>query len=131
MIGGRLRFPPVGHSDLSKSFLRIHESCREYGATPSQYMAFLQVYGSIHNSKRAELIKRQSHLQVRRLARALRVGPQSEVLRRSQGITLNIVMLLHVHKTVLDPKQFPITSLQNRKLCTVLQFFILPCSTLR
>ncbi|KAJ8280434.1 hypothetical protein GJAV_G00054510 [Gymnothorax javanicus] len=84
-----------GHSDLSKSFLRIHESCREYGATPSQYMAFLQVYSSIYSSKRAELIERQRHLQagVSKLneAKALvdelkgKAAEQSSLLRTKQA----------------------------------------------
>ncbi|XP_064157010.1 dynein cytoplasmic 2 heavy chain 1 isoform X2 [Anguilla rostrata] len=84
-----------GQSELCKSFLRIHESCREYGATPSQYMALLQVYGSIYSSKRAELIKRQRHLQagVSKLneAKALvddlkgRAAEQSTLLRTKQA----------------------------------------------
>uniref|UniRef100_A0A673Y6D4 Dynein cytoplasmic 2 heavy chain 1 n=1 Tax=Salmo trutta TaxID=8032 RepID=A0A673Y6D4_SALTR len=49
--------------DLCRSFLMIHESCREYGATPSQYMAFLHVYTSIYSSKQSQLTLRQQHLQ--------------------------------------------------------------------
>ncbi|EMP37963.1 Cytoplasmic dynein 2 heavy chain 1 [Chelonia mydas] len=52
-----------GDSDFLKSFLVIHESCKAYGATPSRYMTFLRVYSAINSSKRAELLKRQSHLQ--------------------------------------------------------------------
>ncbi|RXM28913.1 Cytoplasmic dynein 2 heavy chain 1 [Acipenser ruthenus] len=48
---------------LTKSFLVIHESCKEYGATPSEYMTFLHIYSTIYSSKKTELIKRQSHLQ--------------------------------------------------------------------
>ncbi|XP_028817493.1 cytoplasmic dynein 2 heavy chain 1 isoform X3 [Denticeps clupeoides] len=53
----------AAHADLSRSFLMIHDSCREHGATPNQYMAFLHVYSSIYSHKQAELTKRQSHLQ--------------------------------------------------------------------
>ncbi|KAI1893942.1 hypothetical protein AGOR_G00128840 [Albula goreensis] len=84
-----------GHADLSKSFLRIHESCKEYGATPSQYMSFLQIYSSIYSSKQAELIKRQRHLQagVSKLneAKALvddlkgRAAEQSTLLKTKQA----------------------------------------------
>ncbi|KAG2456324.1 DYHC2 protein, partial [Polypterus senegalus] len=52
-----------GHSDFTKSFLVIHESCKEYGATPSRYMTFLHLYITLYSSKKTELIKRQSHLQ--------------------------------------------------------------------
>lgn len=50
--------------DFLKSFLLIHESCKAYGATPSRYMTFLRVYSAISSSKKNELLKRQSHLQV-------------------------------------------------------------------
>ena len=50
--------------DFLKSFLLIHESCKAYGATPSRYMTFLRVYSAISSSKKEELLKRQSHLQV-------------------------------------------------------------------
>lgn len=50
--------------DFLKLFLLIHESCKAYGATPSRYMTFLRVYSSISSSKKKELLKRQSHLQV-------------------------------------------------------------------
>ncbi|KAG7470921.1 hypothetical protein MATL_G00119020 [Megalops atlanticus] len=92
---GHKRKMSAGHADISKSFLMIHESCREYGATPSQYMAFLQVYSSIYSSKQAELIKRQSHLQagVSKLneAKALvddlkgRAAEQSALLKTKQA----------------------------------------------
>ncbi|KAL2095874.1 hypothetical protein ACEWY4_008022 [Coilia grayii] len=85
----------AGHGDLSRSFLQIHESCREYGATPSQYMSLLRVYGSIHSSKQAALTHRQSHLQagVAKLneAKALvdelkgRAAEQSTLLRTKQA----------------------------------------------
>ncbi|XP_071001653.1 cytoplasmic dynein 2 heavy chain 1-like, partial [Oncorhynchus clarkii lewisi] len=52
-----------GQGDLCRSFLMIHESCREYGATPSQYMTFLHVYTSIYSSKQSQLTLRQQHLQ--------------------------------------------------------------------
>ncbi|XP_077154626.1 cytoplasmic dynein 2 heavy chain 1 isoform X5 [Ranitomeya variabilis] len=53
----------TGESDFYKSFLTIHDSCKAYGATPRRYMTFLQVYGSLLSSKKAELTKRQKHLQ--------------------------------------------------------------------
>uniref|UniRef100_A0A8B9L0C8 Cytoplasmic dynein 2 heavy chain 1 n=1 Tax=Astyanax mexicanus TaxID=7994 RepID=A0A8B9L0C8_ASTMX len=49
--------------DFFRSFLRIHESCREFGATPSQYLSFLRVYQSIYSTKQKELTQRQQHLQ--------------------------------------------------------------------
>ncbi|XP_053312461.1 cytoplasmic dynein 2 heavy chain 1 isoform X2 [Spea bombifrons] len=52
-----------GESDFFKSFLMIHESCKAYGATASRFMTFLRVYGSLFNSKKTELTKRQKHLQ--------------------------------------------------------------------
>ncbi|XP_073518216.1 cytoplasmic dynein 2 heavy chain 1 isoform X2 [Phyllobates terribilis] len=52
-----------GESDFYKSFLTIHDSCKAYGATPRRYMTFLQVYGSLFSSKKAELTKKQKHLQ--------------------------------------------------------------------
>ncbi|XP_040514464.1 cytoplasmic dynein 2 heavy chain 1 isoform X1 [Gallus gallus] len=83
-----------GDSDFWKSFLVIHESCKMYGATPSRYMTFLNVYSSINNSKRTELIKRQNHLQagVSKLneAKALvdelnkKAGEQSILLKTKQ-----------------------------------------------
>uniref|UniRef100_A0A9J7YQK8 Cytoplasmic dynein 2 heavy chain 1 n=1 Tax=Cyprinus carpio carpio TaxID=630221 RepID=A0A9J7YQK8_CYPCA len=51
------------HAELYRSFLAIHESCREFGATPSQYLSFLQVYQTIYSSKRKELTHKQQHLQ--------------------------------------------------------------------
>ncbi|XP_076138461.1 cytoplasmic dynein 2 heavy chain 1 [Alosa pseudoharengus] len=85
----------ASQGDLSRSFLQIHESCREYGATPSQYMSFLRVYSSIHSSKQAALTQRQSHLQagVAKLneAKALvdelkgRAAEQSTLLRTKQA----------------------------------------------
>ncbi|XP_043928516.1 cytoplasmic dynein 2 heavy chain 1 isoform X1 [Protopterus annectens] len=53
----------AGHAVVLKSFLMIHESCKEYGATPCRYLNFLHTYSSIYSSKKTELIKRQSHLQ--------------------------------------------------------------------
>ncbi|XP_032878557.1 cytoplasmic dynein 2 heavy chain 1 isoform X2 [Amblyraja radiata] len=52
-----------GAGDLTKSFLMIHESCRAYGATPHRYMIFLNMYNSIYNIKKNDLMKQQSHLQ--------------------------------------------------------------------
>ncbi|XP_062407923.1 dynein cytoplasmic 2 heavy chain 1 [Sardina pilchardus] len=85
----------ASQGDLSRSFLQIHESCREYGATPSQYMSFLRVYSSIHSSKQAALTQRQCHLQagVAKLneAKALvdelkgRAAEQSTLLRTKQA----------------------------------------------
>lgn len=54
----------LGDLEFIKSFLTIHDSCKVYAATPRRYMTFLHTYLAIHNSKRTELIKRQSHLQV-------------------------------------------------------------------
>uniref|UniRef100_W5K866 Cytoplasmic dynein 2 heavy chain 1 n=1 Tax=Astyanax mexicanus TaxID=7994 RepID=W5K866_ASTMX len=51
------------NADFFRSFLRIHESCREFGATPSQYLSFLRVYQSIYSTKQKELTQRQQHLQ--------------------------------------------------------------------
>ncbi|XP_019385809.1 PREDICTED: cytoplasmic dynein 2 heavy chain 1 [Crocodylus porosus] len=83
-----------GDSDFLKSFLPIHESCKTYGATPSRYMTFLRTYSTINSSKRAELIKRQNHLQagVSKLneAKALvdelnrKAGEQSVLLKTKQ-----------------------------------------------
>uniref|UniRef100_A0A8C4HES0 Cytoplasmic dynein 2 heavy chain 1 n=1 Tax=Dicentrarchus labrax TaxID=13489 RepID=A0A8C4HES0_DICLA len=50
-------------SDLCRLFLMVHESCREHGATPSQYMAFLHVYTAIYSRKQSQLTTRQQHLQ--------------------------------------------------------------------
>uniref|UniRef100_A0A8C4HEE2 Cytoplasmic dynein 2 heavy chain 1 n=1 Tax=Dicentrarchus labrax TaxID=13489 RepID=A0A8C4HEE2_DICLA len=49
--------------DLCRLFLMVHESCREHGATPSQYMAFLHVYTAIYSRKQSQLTTRQQHLQ--------------------------------------------------------------------
>uniref|UniRef100_A0A8C9YHS7 Cytoplasmic dynein 2 heavy chain 1 n=1 Tax=Sander lucioperca TaxID=283035 RepID=A0A8C9YHS7_SANLU len=50
-------------SDLCRLFLMVHESCREHGATPRQYMAFLHVYTALFNRKLSQLTTRQQHLQ--------------------------------------------------------------------
>uniref|UniRef100_A0A7N9ATV1 Cytoplasmic dynein 2 heavy chain 1 n=1 Tax=Mastacembelus armatus TaxID=205130 RepID=A0A7N9ATV1_9TELE len=50
-------------SDLCHLFRMVHESCREHGATPNQYMAFLHVYTSIFSRKQSQLTTRQQHLQ--------------------------------------------------------------------
>ncbi|XP_068612804.1 cytoplasmic dynein 2 heavy chain 1 isoform X2 [Brachionichthys hirsutus] len=49
--------------DLCCSFLMVHESCTEHGATPSQYMAFLNVYAGLYRRKKSQLTTRQQHLQ--------------------------------------------------------------------
>ncbi|XP_017286523.1 cytoplasmic dynein 2 heavy chain 1 isoform X3 [Kryptolebias marmoratus] len=49
--------------DLGRLFLTVHESCREHGATPSQYLAFLHVYTALHSRKQSQLTTRQQHLQ--------------------------------------------------------------------
>lgn len=61
---------PAGSSqgELCRLFLMVHESCREHGATPSQYMAFLHVYTEIYSRKKSQLTTRQQHLQVRYVA---------------------------------------------------------------
>ncbi|XP_073414467.1 cytoplasmic dynein 2 heavy chain 1 isoform X2 [Dendrobates tinctorius] len=84
-----------GESDYYKSFLTIHDSCKAYGATPRRYMTFLQVYGSLFSSKKAELTKKQKHLQagVSKLneAKSLvdelkrKAGEQSLLLKTKQG----------------------------------------------
>ncbi|XP_056138994.1 cytoplasmic dynein 2 heavy chain 1 [Lampris incognitus] len=51
------------HGDICRLFHMVHESCREHGATPSQYMAFLHVHTAIYSSKQSQLITRQQHLQ--------------------------------------------------------------------
>ncbi|XP_024132434.1 cytoplasmic dynein 2 heavy chain 1 [Oryzias melastigma] len=51
------------HGDLCRFFLMVHESCKEHGATPSQYMAFLHVYTSLYSRKKNQLTTRQQHLQ--------------------------------------------------------------------
>ncbi|KAF7666054.1 hypothetical protein LDENG_00118150 [Lucifuga dentata] len=48
---------------LCHLFLMVHESCKEYGATPSQYMAFLHVYTTLYSKKQSQLTMRQQHLQ--------------------------------------------------------------------
>ncbi|XP_040902456.1 cytoplasmic dynein 2 heavy chain 1 [Toxotes jaculatrix] len=52
-----------GQGDLCRLFLMVHESCREHGATPSQYMAFLHVYTALYSRKKSQLTTRQQHLQ--------------------------------------------------------------------
>uniref|UniRef100_A0A3Q3KJ04 Cytoplasmic dynein 2 heavy chain 1 n=1 Tax=Monopterus albus TaxID=43700 RepID=A0A3Q3KJ04_MONAL len=52
-----------GQGDLCRLFLMVHESCREHGATPSQYMAFLHVYTALYSRKQSQLTMRQQHLQ--------------------------------------------------------------------
>uniref|UniRef100_A0A7N6AJF6 Cytoplasmic dynein 2 heavy chain 1 n=1 Tax=Anabas testudineus TaxID=64144 RepID=A0A7N6AJF6_ANATE len=52
-----------GRGDLCRLFLMVHESCREHGATPSQYMAFLHVYTALYSRKQSQLTTRQQHLQ--------------------------------------------------------------------
>uniref|UniRef100_A0A3P9QAB0 Cytoplasmic dynein 2 heavy chain 1 n=1 Tax=Poecilia reticulata TaxID=8081 RepID=A0A3P9QAB0_POERE len=81
-------------SDLGRLFLMVHESCKENGATPSQYMAFLHVYTTLHSRKQNQLTTRQQHLQagVSKLneAKALvddlkrRAAEQSELLKTKQ-----------------------------------------------
>ncbi|KAI5098641.1 cytoplasmic dynein 2 heavy chain 1, partial [Silurus meridionalis] len=50
-------------ADFFHSFLMIHESCREHGATTNRYLSFLKVYQSIYSIKKRELTQRQQHLQ--------------------------------------------------------------------
>ncbi|XP_061575223.1 dynein cytoplasmic 2 heavy chain 1 isoform X3 [Cololabis saira] len=49
--------------DLCRLFHMVHESCKEHGATPCQYMAFLHVYTAICSRKQNQLATRQQHLQ--------------------------------------------------------------------
>ncbi|KAF3692878.1 Cytoplasmic dynein 2 heavy chain 1 [Channa argus] len=55
--------PVSGQGDLCHLFLMVHESCREHGATPSQYMALLHVYTALYTRKQSQLTTRQQHLQ--------------------------------------------------------------------
>ncbi|KAM9852784.1 cytoplasmic dynein 2 heavy chain 1 isoform 4-T4 [Aulostomus maculatus] len=83
-----------GQGDLCRLFLMVHESCREHGANPSQYMAFLHVYIALYSRKQEQLTTRQQHLQagVSKLneAKALvdelkrRAAEQSALLRTKQ-----------------------------------------------
>ncbi|GAA6081007.1 cytoplasmic dynein 2 heavy chain 1 isoform X1, partial [Tachysurus ichikawai] len=50
-------------TDFFYSFLMIHESCHDFGATPNRYLSFLKVYQSIYSTKMRELTERQQHLQ--------------------------------------------------------------------
>ncbi|XP_056467776.1 cytoplasmic dynein 2 heavy chain 1 isoform X1 [Gadus chalcogrammus] len=52
-----------GPADLCRLFQMVHESCREHGATPRQYMAFLKVYTAIYSSKQSQLVTKKQHLQ--------------------------------------------------------------------
>uniref|UniRef100_A0AAV2J329 Cytoplasmic dynein 2 heavy chain 1 n=1 Tax=Knipowitschia caucasica TaxID=637954 RepID=A0AAV2J329_KNICA len=51
------------HTDLFRLFLMVHESCKENGATPSQYMSFLKVYTILLSRKQSQLTTRLQHLQ--------------------------------------------------------------------
>uniref|UniRef100_A0A3Q2VKF8 Cytoplasmic dynein 2 heavy chain 1 n=1 Tax=Haplochromis burtoni TaxID=8153 RepID=A0A3Q2VKF8_HAPBU len=83
-----------GQGDLCRLFLMVHESCREHGATPSKYMAFLHVYTALYSQKQKQLTTRQQHLQagVSKLNEAKtlvdelkrRAAEQSELLRTKQ-----------------------------------------------
>ncbi|XP_029699181.1 cytoplasmic dynein 2 heavy chain 1 isoform X3 [Takifugu rubripes] len=44
-------------------FLMVHESCRQHGATPSQYLTFLHLYATLCSQKKSQLTTRQKHLQ--------------------------------------------------------------------
>lgn len=61
----RLHPAGTGRGDLCRLFLMVHESCREQGATPSQYLAFLNVYIALYSRKQQQLTTRQQHLQVK------------------------------------------------------------------
>ncbi|XP_055023019.1 cytoplasmic dynein 2 heavy chain 1 [Boleophthalmus pectinirostris] len=50
-------------TDLCRLFVMVHESCKENGATPSQYMSFLKVYTTLFSRKQSQLTTRQQHLQ--------------------------------------------------------------------
>nr|XP_023648221.1 cytoplasmic dynein 2 heavy chain 1 isoform X1 [Paramormyrops kingsleyae]XP_023648222.1 cytoplasmic dynein 2 heavy chain 1 isoform X1 [Paramormyrops kingsleyae] len=53
----------TAHSDLFSSFLAIHASCKQYGATPSHYLSFLHAFSAVYGRKQAALTERQRHLQ--------------------------------------------------------------------
>ena len=56
--------PGSAPGQLCQLFQTVHESFREHGATPRQYMSFLKVYASIYSSKQSQLVTRKQHLQV-------------------------------------------------------------------
>ncbi len=55
--------PVTGGDKLVSSFLYVHKSCLSSGATPRKYITFLRTYQSVYSSKKAGVLKRQSHLQ--------------------------------------------------------------------
>ena len=55
--------PITGGEDIIRNFLHVHESCLSSGATPRKYITFLRTYQSVYSSKKAGVLKQQSHLQ--------------------------------------------------------------------
>lgn len=84
--------PPAGSSqaELCRSFLTLHESCREHGATPSQYMSFLHVYTEIYSRKKSQLTTRQQHLQV---------AEMHDARRRAHNPTVGVLFISQKKKT--------------------------------
>ncbi|XP_041438616.1 cytoplasmic dynein 2 heavy chain 1 isoform X2 [Xenopus laevis] len=99
-----------GNSEFFNSFLMIHESCKSYGATPSRYMTFLRVYGSLYSSKIAELTKRQSHLQ----AGVSKLNEAKSLVDELKGKAGEQSLLLKTKQTEADSALQEITtSMQN------------------
>uniref|UniRef100_A0A665UBA6 Dynein cytoplasmic 2 heavy chain 1 n=1 Tax=Echeneis naucrates TaxID=173247 RepID=A0A665UBA6_ECHNA len=106
-----------GQGDLCHLFLMVHESCREHGATPSQYMAFLNVYTALYSRKQSQLTTRQQHLQNAKRASAAaaplaawvtanvqysRVLERIEPLEREQGRLLENLKKTESRKNKLE-----------------------------
>lgn len=49
---------------LCEHFREIHNSCLKTGATPRQYLNFLDIYVTVYTSKKGGIEKKRNHLQV-------------------------------------------------------------------
>lgn len=49
---------------LCEHFYTLHQSCLKTGATPRQYLNFLQNYVNVYTAKKEGIEKRRGHLQV-------------------------------------------------------------------
>ena len=49
---------------LCEHFYMLHQSCLKMGATPRQYLNFLQNYVNVYTTKKGGIEKRRGHLQV-------------------------------------------------------------------
>lgn len=58
--------PTIFHmtDELNEHFYMLHQSCVKNGATPRQYLNFLQNYINVFTSKKDGIEKRRQHLQV-------------------------------------------------------------------